>query len=467
LLNGGMGAKVVDQYLIVAAQELILFAVVGFIIGGLDDLLIDMIWISRSLWRRFTVYPFHRRANAQSLAKPAEPGRIIVFVAAWDESAVIGRMLRHAVSTFDHDDFRIYVGCYPNDRATIDAVRAVGSPHIRLVVGRHSGPTTKADCLNTLWRALERDEVTEGLRAKAVVLHDAEDIVHSAELRVFDTLIERFALVQLPVLPLADSQSRWISGHYSDEFAEAHGKTIVVREAIGAAIPAAGVGCAFSRDLLARVAALRNGEPFDRDSLTEDYEIGLRLAAFGERGAFVRLPGAGRHSMVGVRAHFPATLDAAVRQKSRWITGIALAGWDRLGWQGGWAEGWMRLHDRRALIGAVVLLAGYAALVLTACSWVSHWLLATSKPLSTPTLDLLLSLSGMILLWRLAVRCAFVTAAYGWREGLRAIPRAVIGNVIAIMAARRALWLYLRMRRDGIVRWEKTAHAFPDVLPAE
>lgn len=456
-----------DHLLSVAVYELTLFAVIGFIVGGVDDLIVDMIWLVRSLWRRVFVYPFHHRANAGTLAKPESPGRIIVFIAAWDESAVIGRMLDHALKAFDHDNYRIYIGCYPNDRATVAAVRAVGSRYVRLVVGERPGPTTKADCLNTLWHALLHDEAVDGFRAKAVVLHDAEDIVHSAELRVFDTLIERFALVQLPVLPLVDSQSRWISGHYSDEFAEAHGKTIVVREAIGAAIPAAGVGCAFSRDLLARVAAQRGGEPFDRDSLTEDYEIGLRLASFGGRGAFVRLPGAGRHSMVGVRAHFPATLDAAVRQKSRWITGIALAGWDRLGWQGGWAEVWMRLHDRRALIGAVVLLAGYAALVLTSGLWAAHWMFGTARPATTASLDFLLSISGMILLWRLAVRCAFVTFAYGWREGIRAIPRAVIGNVIAIMAARRALWLYLRMRRDGIVRWDKTAHAFPDVMPAE
>ena len=127
----------------------------------------------------------------------------------------------------------------------------------------------------------------------------------------------------------------------------------------------------------------------------------------------------------------------------------------------------MRLHDRRALIGAVVLLAGYLALVLTTGLAVSHVALDTAAPATTPMLENLLSLSGVILLWRLAVRCFFVTCAYGWREGLRAIPRAVIGNVIAIMAARRALWLYLRMRREGVVRWDKTAHAFPDVMPAE
>ena len=376
-------------------------------------------------------------------------------------------MIDYAVRTFDHRDYRIYVGCYPNDCATIAAIDALGLRQVRVVVGDAPGPTTKADCLNTIWRALLRDEKMAGFRAKAIVLHDAEDIVHSAELRVFDTLIERFDLVQLPVLPLPDPHSRWIGGHYSDEFAEAHGKTLVVREAIGASIPAAGVGCAFSRALLEHVASARGGDPFDRDSLTEDYEIGLRLADFGGRGAFVRLPGTAKSGMVGVRAHFPATLEAAVRQKSRWIVGIALAGWDRLGWRGGWAETWMRLHDRRALIGAVVLLAGYASLVLTAGLWTGHLLFETVRPRTTPALETLLLISGLVLLWRLAVRCAFVTHAYGWREGLRAIPRAVIGNVIAIIAARRALWLYLRMRRDGIVRWDKTAHAFPDVMPAE
>ncbi len=456
-----------DQLLSVVAYELTLFAAVGFLVGGLDDFIVDSLWIIRSVWRRLTIYRRNARTDATTLAQPAHPGRIVIFIAAWDEATVIGRMITYAVATFDHPDYRIYIGCYPNDRPTIAAVNSLRLPHVRVVVGDAPGPTTKADCLNTLWRALVQDEQAEGFRAKAIVLHDAEDIVHSAELRVFDTLIERFDLVQLPVLPLPDPESRWIGGHYSDEFAEAHGKTIVVREAIGAAIPAAGVGCAFSRALLAHIAERRGGAPFDRDSLTEDYEIGLRLADYGGRGAFVRLPGARQSAMVGVRAHFPATLETAVRQKSRWIVGIALAGWDRLGWRGGWAEGWMRLHDRRALIGAVVLLAGYAALVLTAGLWAGHALFATTAPTMTPMLETLLSISGLVLLWRLAMRCAFVTHAYGWREGLRAIPRAVIGNVIAIMAARRALGLYLRMRRDGVVRWDKTAHAFPDVMPAE
>lgn len=448
------------------SHELTLFSVVGFIIGGLDDLLIDLIWMGRRIARRLTVYRNKPATTSATLMAARTPGRAVVFVPAWDEGAVIGSMLAHGISAFGSQDYRIYVGCYPNDPATLASIRSVRSDNIRIVMGAVDGPTTKAGCLNTIWRALVHDESREGWRAKSIVLHDAEDIVHSAELRVFDRLIERFDFVQLPVLPLVDRHSRWVGGHYIDEFAEAHGKTIVVREAIGAGIPAAGVGCAFSREMIGDIAQMRGGNPFDQDSLTEDYELGLRIAELGGRGIFVRLPHAGG-GLVAVRAHFPASLEQAVRQKSRWVAGIALSGWDRLGWHGGAAETWMRLHDRRALAGAIVLLAAYAGLVLTMLTRAAGWAFGRPLPTVSPLMNGLLLASGAILLWRLGMRAGFVTATYGWREGLRSIPRAVVSNVIHVMAVRRAVAIYLRTRRDGVVRWDKTAHAFPLILPAE
>jgi len=455
------------ELLIGATRELTLFAAVGFLIGGLDDLLFDMIWIGRTLWRRVAIYSRHARASADTLPPACRPGRIVVFIPAWDESAVISPMLRHALNAWGNGAYDIYVGVYPNDPATLAEVLDLKSNRVRAVVHDRPGPTTKADCLNGLWRALLADEARVGARAKVIVLHDAEDVVHPGELTIFASLIERFAFVQLPVLPLIDRQSRWIGGHYIDEFAEAHGKTIVVREAIGAGIPAAGVGCAFDRAMLGRIADARAGAPFDADSLTEDYELGLRIGELGGKGAFVRLPGARRAGLVAIRAHFPATVETAVRQKSRWIAGIALSGWDRLGWHGGLAESWMRLHDRRAVFGAVVLVVAYAALVLTALLWLLEWAGGGSIPPLPGHLEVLLSICSATLLWRLAVRAFFVTRLYGWAEGLRAIPRVIIGNVVAIMAARRAVALYWRMRRDGVVRWEKTAHQFPAQLPAQ
>lgn len=455
-----------------ATRELTLFAAVGLLIGGIDDLAIDLIYIARRGWRRMAVYRHHAPATAATLGPPARPGRIAVFVGAWDEGGVIGAMLRSALARLDHGDYRLYVAVYPNDPATIAAVRHVrrhapGGWRVRMVSGALPGPTTKAEALNRLWRALLADERREGVRAKAIVLHDAEDVVHPAELRVFDRLIERFDLVQLPVLPLIVPGSRWVSGHYCDEFAEAHGKQLIVREAIGAGMPSAGVGCALSRSVVQAMADVGGGQPFDAASLTEDYELGLRLADHGGRGIFVRLP-SGPRSLVAVRAYFPATIATAVRQKARWMTGIALSGWDRLGWRGGLAERWMRLRDRRALLAAVILAAAYAALVGATVTSVLCFAAGRPGPVPGPLVAALLWANFALMLWRAGMRFAMVRAVYGWREGARAVPRMIVGNLIAMLAARRAVAGYVRGHRGGGgVAWDKTSHAFPTAIPAE
>ena len=438
-------------------REAALFAACGFLLLGASDLAVDLIWIALRL---------AGRTGPVEVPSAERPGRLAIFTPAWDEAAVIGAMLAHARNAFAGADHVHYVGCYPNDAATIAAVRAVAGDRVRLVIGAAPGPTSKADCLNRIWERLLEDEAVEGERFKAVVLHDAEDVVHSAELALFDSLVERYDLVQLPVLPLLDPGSRFIAGHYVDEFCEAHGKELVVRAAIGASLPSAGVGCAISRDALAAVAAAR-GAPFDPDSLTEDYELGLRLRMLGRRAIFARVGRGSGRTLVATREYFPATLDAAVAQKARWMTGIALSGWDRLGWSGGLAERWMRLRDRQSLLAAIVLAAGYLALVLWAGLLAADALAVRRLAPFSPTLTLLLAINSTLLLWRLAMRFGFVARAYGWREGLRALPRTVTGNIVAIMAARRAVARYLHILRTGTATWDKTAHAFPGQLPAE
>ena len=437
-------------------RELAIFAAAGFLCLGAGDLAVDLLWLA---WARKNR---GRAAACADPAVPAAPGRLAVFVPAWDEAAVIGAMLAHARRSFAAADYRLYVGCYPNDPATIAAVRSAAGPRVRLVVGPVPGPTSKADCLNRLWERMIEDEKAERIRFKAVVLHDAEDVVHSAELGLFDALIERFDLVQLPVVPLLDPESRFVGGHYCDEFLEAHGKELVVREAIGASLPCAGVGCAIGREALAALAAA-GGAPFDPASLTEDYELGLRLKMLGGRATFARLPAGPGGGIVATRAYFPATLAAAVAQKSRWMAGIALAGWDRLGWSGGLAERWMRLRDRQSPLAALVLGAGYLALAL----WAALLLAGRALPPFSPAFRLLAGINALLLLWRLAMRFGFVARTHGWREGVRSLPRIVTANIITIMAARRALGRYLGLRRGGVAAWGKTAHAFPSRLPAE
>jgi adsorption protein B len=445
-------------------RETMLFAACGFLLLGASDLLVDAIWIGRAAKRRLSRIS---RASADRLPPPERPGLLVVFVPAWDEAQVIGDMLRATLARLDHGDYRVYVGTYPNDPATIAAVRAVPDSRIRLVTGPNPGPTTKADCLNRLWDALLADEARDGRQAKAVALHDAEDVVHPAELRIFDRLIELFDLVQLPVVPIVDASSSIVSASYADEFAESHGKELVVREAIGASIPSAGVGCAFSRDALAEVAALGGGRPFAADSLTEDYELGLKLHALGRRAAFVRLPATSGGRVVATREYFPGTIEAAVSQKARWMVGIALSGWDRIGWSGSLAERWMRLRDRQSLLAAVLLFCAYLTLLLWAVLEARAILTGVAAPSISPELAFLMRINFALLLWRLAMRFGFVTQVYGWRQGLASVPRVIVANAIAMLAARKAVFRYLAIRRTGATPWDKTAHAFPALLPAE
>ncbi|TPG15764.1 glycosyl transferase family protein [Sphingomonas oligophenolica] len=437
-----------------------LFAATGLLIGGFDDLLVDLFYLFYRVRRRGM-----SRLRLEELVPSNRVGRLAIFVPAWDEAAVIGGMIDSALARLDHDDYRLYVGVYPNDPATIDAVAdiAESDPRVRLVIGDADGPTTKADNLNRLWAAAIADEARERWPLKAVVLHDAEDVVHPAELRVFDTLIDTHDVVQLPVLPLIKRGSRLVSGHYADEFAEHHTAQMPVRTALGAGMPLAGTGCAIARATLGEIAAERGGLPFDATSLTEDYELGLRIGERGGRCLFARVDDDTHGGLVAVRAYFPATIPTATRQKARWMIGIALAGWDRTGWSTGrhWRDHWMRMRDRRAPIAVLVLAVAYIAVIAWGCRLALHWI-AQVPPSTDALAGWLLGITTSLLVWRLAMRVACTARCYGWREALWSIPRFFVGNVIALVAAPRAIVRYVAMLRGAMPVWDKTGHEFPD-----
>lgn len=437
------------------AREAMLFAAIGFLIGGIDDLLVDLAYgvarLRTVIWR--------------DPPRPLEPVALpmALFVPAWDEAAVIGPMLRATLSRYGEGNYRIYVGTYPNDLKTIVRVAdvALTDRRVKLVVGPARGPSTKADCLNAMWRALLRDEAA-GDRFAAVVLHDAEDLVHPLELPLFAAWLRDHDAVQLPVEPLADARSPLVAGHYLDEFAESHGKNLIVRAMLGAAIPFAGVGCAIRREMLGRIADSRGGQPFDAASLTEDYELGLAVAALGGRTRFVRTRDTAG-GLIAVRAYFPAELPAAVRQKARWLTGIALAGWDRVGWQRGGSIGehWMRMRDRRATLAIPVLAIAYLALVAWGLSLAGHWLTGSAIPTPDAPVAWLLTVNAALLGWRVVMRVAFTGAAHGAGQAALAVPRVLVANLVALLAARRALAIYWPTLRGDPARWDKTAHHFP------
>lgn len=441
-----------SQALMIAEHEVLLFVAVFFAIGCLDELAIDILYI----WFRLTGRIKTRLASDTDFGHDTLAGQAAVFIPAWQEAAVIGATIKHMLGAWPQAQMRIYVGCYRNDPATMASVlvAARGDPRVRLVIVGHEGPTSKADCLNRLYRALGDDEARDGEPVRMVVLHDAEDMVDPAGLALLDLGLWQADFVQLPVLALPQPQSRFVGTHYTDEFAEAHARTLVVRDALGAAIPGAGVGCAIARTVLARLGP----EPFARQSLTEDYELGLNIVRLGGRGRFLRCR-ASDGRLIATRAYFPTELSTAVRQKTRWMHGIALQSWDRLGWTGGAVDLWMQLRDRRGPFAAILLVLGYGLALVSVISLALGDAKILAHVESSPLLQALLALNTLGLLARLIARTAFSTREHGLGVGLMAMPRLIVSNVITIMAGRRALAAYVRTLRGEQVVWDKTDHS--------
>src|SRR5918996_5785633 len=304
------------------------------LISALDDLIIDLVYWLRRGWRAATVYRAHDRLDYRALYTPAEKP-FAIMVPAWHETGVIGRMAELAATTLDYENYHIFVGTYPNDPDTQRDVDQVCARfrNVHKVVCARPGPTSKADCLNNVLDAILQFEVRAGLQFSGFILHDAEDVTSGMELRLFNYLVDKKDLIQLPVYPFERRWCDFTSAHYMDEFAEVHGKDILVREAVAGQVPSAGVGTCFSRRAVMALLADGDGIAFDVQSLTEDYDIGFRLRAKGMTEIFVRFPvvtNAGERSRSGgaavgasarevsvicVREYFPNTVAAAVRQK--------------------------------------------------------------------------------------------------------------------------------------------------------
>jgi bacteriophage N4 adsorption protein B len=460
------------QGLALLQHELLLFAGVFFLIGALDDLAIDAAW----LWLKVTGRAVTLRRNRAALRQQHLSGPVAVLIPAWQEAAVIGHTIRHLLDTWPQGALRLYVGCYRNDPATLGAAIAAahGDPRLRVVIHGQDGPTTKADCLNRLFAALTLDEERAQQRFAMLVFHDAEDMVDAGALGLLDeTVADGADFVQLPVEPLVPRHRGWlarqIGSHYCEEFAEAHGKAMVVRDALGAGLPGAGVGCAASRRALDWLVARhiedggQGGLPFASDSLTEDYELGLAIAAAGGRCRFVRVRG-DNGRLIATRAFFPHRFENAVRQKARWVLGIALQGWDRVGWDGGFREFWMRARDRRGPMTALVLLVGYALVLLTGIMGVMVIAGFAEPPPLTPLLAAVLIANGFAFSWRIAMRFAFTARDYGLAEAVLAMLRIPLANIIAIISGRRAVFAYVGTLGGDATVWDKTDH---DAHPTE
>ncbi|HEX8544825.1 MAG TPA: glycosyl transferase family protein [Pseudomonas sp.] len=453
------------------------------LISSLDDLFIDLWYWSRRLFRKFTVDRKYRPLTAeQLLARDEQP--LAIMVPAWLEYDVIAPMIENMVSTLDYQNYVVFVGTYINDQRTIDEVERMRRRYKQLhrVEVPHAGPTCKADCLNWVIQAIFLYEETHGTTFAGVVLHDSEDVLHPLELRLFNYLLPRKDMIQLPVVSLERNWYEWVAGTYMDEFAEWHGKDLVVRESMTDTVPSAGVGTCFSHRALRVLAGETQNQPFNTDSLTEDYDVGARLAKVGMNAIFVRFPVQFRvlrkswfrkpyestlNMPLCVREFFPDTFRTAFRQKARWTLGIGLQGWEQMGWNGSLANRYLLFRDRKGVVTAFVSILAYVILVQLVALIILRqsglWDVSFPTPFeANGWIKYLLIANGLALGWRILHRCYFTTVLYGWQHGLLSIPRMVVGNFVNFMAASRAWRMFLvgkALNRKLV--WDKTMHDFP------
>ena len=392
----------------------------------------------------------------------ARERRIAIFVPLWHEHAVTGQMLERTVSTLNYAAYDIFVGVYPNDELTLRAVTEAARQHPRIQVAMlpHPGPTSKGDCLNWVFRRMQEYEAASGARYEIVVTHDAEDVVHPESLRLISWFAADYAMVQIPVLALPTPGREITHGIYCDEFAEYQLKDIPVRQALGGFLASNGVGCGFDRMALERLAEKRQGRIFDPDSLTEDYENGFQLHAMGCRQIFVPVRFE-NGAPVATREYFPRRRKAAARQRSRWIAGIVLQGWERHGWRTAWRQRYWLWRDRKGLVGNLLSPLTNVAYVYGVASRQS---LASAPRWIGPLFACTLGIAA----FQVGMRIWTSSRIYGWKFASVAPLRVFCGNWINFFATLKAIRLFAGARlRGAALRWQKTEHSYPvDALSA-
>lgn len=430
---------------------------VAILASGLDDLAIDAAWAFS--WLRGVCKPEAKLFPPGPRQLDAAPQRTIAILAPlWNEHEVIGRMLEHNLASIRYSGYHIFVGAYPNDRLTQEAVQSVADrfSNVHLALCPHDGPTSKADCLNWIYQRLILHEEQTGQRFDIVVTHDAEDLIHPEELRWINFYAARFDFIQTPVLALRTPLFALTHGVYCDEFAEYHTRDMAVRPMLGGFVPSSGVGTGYRRDALEKLARSASNRIFEPEALTEDYENGLRLFRLGATQTFVPLvhPN-GSKDFVATREFFPQKWTAAMRQRTRWVMGIALQTWERHGWRGKPGEVYWLWRDRKGLIANPLSLLANLVFVYGLATGI--WRRAT--PLSVELCWVTLSIQCV----RMAVRMGCVGRVYGPLFALGAPVRAVYANALNAAATFNAVARYAAAKAQGRpLKWLKTEHAYPN-----
>ncbi len=219
------------------------------------------------------------------------------------EAEVVAELVEH-LSALDYpsDRLQALIVLEADDEVTRAAVRAIALPaFVQVLIAPPGAPKTKPRACNY---ALER------ARGELVVIYDAEDMPDAGQLREaaarFAASDARLACLQAPLRIEAPAFPLFLPSQFRLEYA-AHFEVLLPALARwGLVFPLGGTSNHF------KTAALREIGAWDPYNVTEDADVGFRLAAAGYRLGVIQRP---------TWETAPTTWGQWFPQRARWIKG--------------------------------------------------------------------------------------------------------------------------------------------------
>ncbi len=430
---------------------LVLFVVSLLIsVSSLDDAFIDL--LAMGIAR-------HRAPRLAERSHSIPP--TAVFIPNWHEEEVLGRMVEGNLARIQIPEVSLFLGVYPNDVGTLRVAKELEAKYprrVRVITNTLPGPTSKGQMLNEMFsQVFGKDDCPE-----MAVLHDSEDVIDPRTFSIYAAYAVDHDFIQVPVFSLARAKDAHVASTYMDEFAERHTREMIVRNAVGAAIPSAGVGTCMSKRFIQHFLKTR-GQVLMSGAVTEDYILGVEAKRAGFKSAFAAVSTNLDEGLdfVATREFFPKTLAASIKQKTRWVYGINFEAMHKLGWNGDLWDIYFFIRDRK---GMVTNFLPPISLVLLGCLLLGY-IDVTDLPADLePLLATSMSINLVALIARYVVRVAACRQVYGtfdWIGVALRWPLSVYINMAAVFRAWKSYIGESAFASKPIV-WSKTTHEVPD-----
>ena len=359
-----------------------------------------------------------------------------VLVALYKEASSVAPLVA-AIEALDYppEKLDIIFAVEANDLETRAAIARLGAkPRLQTIIAPVYGPQTKPKALNF---------ALPFVRGTLLAVFDAEDRPEPGQLRAaVDALrVDDIACAQAS-LCIDNPGDHWLAATFSAEYAGQFDLFMQGLSRLGTPLPLGGSSNHF------RTAALRRAGGWDAYNVTEDADLGIRLARFGYHTAMFAST---------TYEEAPTRFGVWLRQRSRWMKGW-MQTWlvhMRSPWRLKREAGWRGLFTLNLIVGGNVLTA-----------------LAHPFLLGGIAIDLAIRLAGLPSgFWSGRFAAAHITAivmgyAFGGFIGFAGLARrgllrfspvlllAPIYWVCLSIAAWRALWQLIVEPH----RWEKTEH---------